>query len=86
MTYPSIALCPRFPAPAFFTPLLAFFGVGWRGVDAFVGVDLAEFFPLGTLKFELSPEDLAIARMRTRRSEMARGVGISWSLAVLCQC
>lgn len=49
---------------------------------AFRGVGGLEFWPLLTLKCVAIPEDFAVARIFTRRSEMARGVGASKFFAV----
>lgn len=59
------------PAPVFFGP--SAFGPFLRGV---FGAE--EFFPLDTLNLACEPFSLASARIFTRRSEIARGVGASW--------
>lgn len=68
----------RFLAAFFVTPFPFFFAAG-RRVGVFLGVDVLE---PDTLKWATVPLDFAIARILTRRSEMARGVGASWSFAV----
>lgn len=74
---------PRLRLPALAFAPLAFFGVAFfviplavflRGV---LGLDLA----LEMLKWEVDPEALALARILTMRSEIARAVGRSWLVA-----
>lgn len=82
-SYSSSNMPPRLRLPALaFAPLVVF-GVAFlviplagflRGV---LGLDLA----LEMLKWLLDPEALALARILTMRSEIARGVGRSWPVA-----
>lgn len=69
---PALVFAPFvFVGVAFFVvPLVVFL----RGV---LGLDLA----LEMLKWLVDPEALALARILTMRSEIARGVGRSWPVA-----
>lgn len=78
-TYLSTSFAARFflAPPDFLTPLPDFFAAERRR-----GVDELDPRPSATLKWAAVPLDLAMARILNKRSEIARGVGASWSFAV----
>lgn len=77
---------PRLRLPALAFAPVVFFGVAFlivplaRFLRGVLGLDLA----LEMLKWLVDPEALALARILTIRSEIARAVGRSWPVAESC--
>lgn len=81
----TLSTCLRFLAVPFFltTPPPAFLGNVSFSLAAFLRGEVTSlFFPAGTVNPDADPFSFAIARIFTRRSETARGVGASWLVAV----
>ena len=74
---------PRLRLPAWAFAPMVFFGVAFLKVRfaALLRGVLALDLALEILKWPVAPEALALARILTMRSEIARGVGRSWPAA-----